>query len=645
MARKPSKGRKFAKKPTRMRRRLLALGKWTATFGVWLGIIGILLVGWYATDLPDVDAALDPTRKPTVRVVAADGTELATHGELYGLPVKLSELPAALPRAVLATEDRRFYSHFGLDLIGLARAVWTNLRAGRIRQGGSTLTQQVAKNLFLTPERTIKRKVQELLLALWLERKFSKDQILTVYLNRVYLGAGTYGVDAAARKYFGRSAPRLDLWQSAMLAGLLKAPSRYNPKANRKAAAKRTRQVLANMVAAGYLTADQARRAKAGDSGRVARAGSRPGRRASHFVDWVLEQVGDYVGAGDRDLVVVTTLDADLQAAAERQLREALRTAGAKARIGDGAILVMDAAGAVRAMVGGRDHGRSQFNRATQARRQPGSAFKPVVYLAAIEEGLTPESIIEDAPIRIGKWRPKNFDGRYRGAVTVADALARSLNTPAVRVARNTGAARVQAMARRLGLGDDIPGDLGIALGTHETTLLALTAAYGVLASGGQSVLPHGITEIRDGTGRVLYRRQGGGAGPIVDALHVAQLNGMLAGVVEHGTGRRARLVRPAAGKTGTSQNYRDAWFMGFTSDLVAGVWLGNDNGRPMKGVTGGGLPATLWRQVMQTAHQGRPIRPLSGLDSAAAPTSAGGFLTRLVSVLKEDADDQGPEH
>ena len=598
------------------------LFKWAATAGVWSVIAVTGICAWYATDLPDIDDALNATRRPTVTLLAADGTLLATRGDLYGVPLRVGALPKALPQAVLATEDRRFYDHFGLDLIGIARAAYRNAKAGRIVQGGSTITQQAAKNLFLTPERSLKRKVQELLLALWIEHKFSKDEILTIYLNRVYLGAGTYGVDAAARKYFSKPAKQVNTYEAALIAGLLKAPSRYNPRANPKLAHKRTTQVLMNMVAAGYLSAAQAKAAARGKS----RQRTGTSARGQYFIDWVLDQVADYLTPGDRDITVRTTLNPALQRAAELRLVRALNTHGKKAGARQGAIVALATDGAVQALVGGRNHGVSPFNRATQALRQPGSAFKPIVFLAALEAGLDAGDMVEDAPIKIGDWAPRNFNGKHLGRITLAKALAGSINTAAVRVAQKARLPRVAKVAGRLGIPGDIQATPSLALGTHDVRLIDLTAAYVPFANGGMAAWPFGIAKISDGDGSVLYERTGSGPGRVIEARHAAAMNRMLAGVISNGTGRAARLKRPAAGKTGTSQNHRDAWFIGYTADLVTGVWIGNDNAQPMKGVTGGGLPARIWKQFMTDAHRGRGARGLPGVDGTSI--SSGGRKT-----------------
>ena len=591
--------------------------KWSTVGAVWAVIVFSLAAAWYATDLPDVDKAFNATRRPIITVLAADGATLVRTGDLYGRLSQLEDLPQALPQAVMATEDRRFYSHFGVDIIGLSRAMIANVRAGRIVQGGSTITQQVAKNLFLTPERTIKRKIQELMLALWLEQKFSKDQILTIYLNRVYLGAGTYGVDAASQKYFGRPAGQLSVYQAAMLAGLLKAPSRYNPIAHPARAKARTAQVLKNMVAAGYLTKADAGRANV-RTGRTTKEAASRGNR--YFIDWVLEQVSDYINPGDRDLIVRTTLSPDVQRLAEAGGEKALAKGGAKAGIGQAALVAMTPDGAVRAMVGGRSYAKSQFNRVTQARRQPGSAFKPFVYLAGLESGLAPGDILFDESVAIGDWRPSNFDRRYQGPVTVLAALARSINTVAVKIAEKAGRVRVIETARRLGLSGKFKATPSLALGVGEVTLLGLTAAYGPFANGGAGVWAYGIKEIRDAAGTLLYQRGGSGPGRVVSARDVISMNNMLSAAVAEGTGRNARIGRPQAGKTGTSQNFRDAWFVGYTAELVTGVWMGNDNGAAMKNVTGGGAPAKLWRDFMAAAHSGLAARPLPGLNFAPVP-------------------------
>ena len=617
----------------------LFLMKWAATVGVW-GFIAVLLVsGWFFLTLPDIDEALESTRPPTTTILSADGDVLAAQGDLYGVPVQLADVPDALPKAIMATEDRRFYNHFGLDVIGLFRAAWRNAWAGRIVQGGSTITQQVAKNLFLTPERSIKRKVQEAMLSMWLEYRFSKDQILTIYLNRVYLGAGTYGVDAAARKYFGKSVTQISTYQSALIAGLLKAPSRYNPHASKERSRARTAQVLKNMVAAGYLTEAQAASA-ANRQGRTLQSASK--RVGRHFADWVLAQVPSYVSSGDHDLTVITTLDARLQRQAETMLRTAISANRKKLKVTEGAALVMDPQGAVLAMVGGANYSASQFNRTTQALRQPGSTFKPFVYLAGMDAGLSPNSRLSDAPVDVAGWKPQNYKRTFAGDVSLTDAMVNSINTVAVRVAETAGVKRVINTIKRYGITSDMQPDLGLALGASEVTMIELTAAYASFANGGFGVWPYAIREIRDGQGRTLYKRQGSGPGRIETADRIAKINGMLSQVIERGTGKNARINRPAAGKTGTTQNYRDAWFIGYTPDRVASVWVGNDDGSAMNHVTGGGLPARMWRDLMTAAHGGIAERPLalstnSKPQAASKPKKDDGFWKKLTNIFGDD--------
>ncbi|MBI1777650.1 MAG: PBP1A family penicillin-binding protein [Proteobacteria bacterium] len=598
------------RQPSRSLRRLFgALLKWGSVGAIWVVILLGLVIGYEALQLPDTSGLEQSTRKPAIRLAAADGATFASFGEYYGKPIAVAELPKALPDAVIATEDRRFWRHYGVDPLGLARALWVNLAHRGIRQGGSTITQQLAKNLFLTPERSLARKIQELLLAFSLERRFTKDEILTVYLNRVYLGAGAFGVSAAAERYFGKEANELNLYESALIAGLLKAPSRYSPAASPERSRERTRQVLANMVVAGYITQAAAAAAEHLPVGRgnftMAGAGSR------YFADWILDQVGDYVGAPTSDLTVITTIDPVLQRIAEAAVEAALAKSGSQRNVGEAALVALGPDGAVKAMVGGRDYRESQFNRATQALRQPGSAFKPFVYLAGLEAGITAEQIFQDSPFSIGGWSPANFDRRFRGPISVSEAFAQSINTVAVAVSERVGRRRVIEAARRLGITAALEDAPSLALGTSEVTLIELTQAYGAFATGGEGVWAHGIEEIRDAAGQVLYRRSGGGPGRVIEPGPAAEMTRLMTGVIDRGTGRSAKLDRPAAGKTGTSQSFRDALFVGFTADLIAGVWLGNDDGQAMKAVTGGNLPAELWSAFMREADRGRPIKPL----------------------------------
>ncbi|HXC30448.1 MAG TPA: PBP1A family penicillin-binding protein [Stellaceae bacterium] len=594
---------------------------------LWTGLIGGGVIGYFALTLPDTNQLSVAERRPSVTILADDGSIIATFGDLFGQPLTLKEMSPWLPKAVVATEDRRFYSHFGIDPIGLIRAAYTNLRSGHVVQGGSTITQQLAKTVFLTPERSMSRKIREALLALWLEHRFTKDQILEIYLNRVYLGAGTYGVDAAAHRYFGKSAAKLNLYESAVIAGLLKAPTRFNPTRDRDAAATRTAQVLGLMVETGAIDQQQSDAAeKAGvELKRVAL--TQPGIR--YFADWIADQVRDFAGTTDRDLTVRTTLDPRMQSLAENAVNDALTRDGLKDAVSQGALVAMTPDGAVRAMVGGRDYNESQFNRATQAERQPGSSFKPFVYLAGIEAGLRPDDHFTDAPIQIGNWRPHNYTNRYLGDVTVSEAIAESINTVAAQVAQRAGIANVIAVANRLGITSDLTKDASIALGTSDVNLLELVSAYAPFANGGTGVMAYGIKEITDTSGKLIYRRTGSGPGQVVPPDEVGIMNQLLTGVIAHGTGKAAALPRPAAGKTGTTQDYKDAWFIGYTTDLVAGVWFGNDDNTPMNKVTGGTLPAPVWKSFMLAATQTMPSRPLPSAPFQAvsdAPTLNGLF-------------------
>ena len=595
---------------------------------VWATIVSLVGLAWFAYDLPDPDRFnAAATRRPTITVLAADGSEIGRRGNFYGNFIGLKDVPATLLWAVLATEDRRFYSHRGIDPRGLARAALVNLRAWGIRQGGSTITQQLAKNLFLTQDRTIRRKIQEVLLAIWLERRFSKDEIFALYLNRAYLGSGSYGVDAAAQRYFDKPARDLSLFESAVIAGLLKAPSRDNPIANSKRADQRARQVLRAMVTAGWIGEDDA--AKAAEAGRSTLLGkSKTANRRSrtavavgsgYFTDWVLQQIESFVGAPDRDLVIQTTLRPRLQRIAETAVDQAIRGANSR-HVEQGALVALAPDGAVTAMVGGRNYRVSQYNRAAQAERQPGSVFKLFVYIAALEAGLRPSSELTDEPITVEGWTPRNAGDVYSGAITFREAAAKSINSVAVGLSERVGRDEVVQTARRLGITAVLAPEPSLALGVNEVSLLELTGSYATVANGGFGIWPHGIQVISDRDGTILYRRHGDGPGRVIAARHIESLNDLLSAVVLWGTGKSARLKRPAAGKTGTSQDYRDAWFVGYTPDLIAGVWFGNDNARSMDGVTGGSLAAPVWRQFMTGALAGVPH---SSLPGATAPGKA----------------------
>ncbi len=607
-SRRPRSRPRRTRQPRKWGRRLprgfwRGLAKWGTVAIIWTGFLGACFVAWLAFDLPDVDRLGEIEKRPSVTLLDRNGDIFATYGDLYGEAVTLDELPAYLPEAVLAMEDRRFYEHEGVDPKGLLRAIYTNIVEWDLVQGGSTVTQQLAKNVFLTHERTIRRKGQELLLALWLERHFSKDEILALYLNRIYFGAGTYGVEAAAQRYFGKSAREVSAYEAAMLAGMIRAPSRYNPLSNRALAEDRARVVLDAMVRAGYMSDGEAAAVAEGTIGGAPTDVARPS--GQYFADWVMDQLPDYVGLTDTDLVVETTLDPALQALAEEKLATLVAEEGAAGGVSQGALISMTPDGAVRALVGGTRYSESQFNRATQALRQPGSAFKPIVYLAAFEAGFTPDTIMFDGPISIDGWQPANYDGKYYGDVTLREALARSLNSVAAQLVGRVGAAQVIEVARRLGIASAMTATPSIALGTSEVTLLELTGAYATFVNYGHVVLPRGIERVSDAEGTAIYERGGEGAGAVVAPRQVAQMQDVLAAVVGWGTGRAADIGRPEGGKTGTANDYRDAWFVGFTAELVTGVWVGNDDNTPMTEVTGGRLPARLWASFMAPAVAG----------------------------------------
>ncbi|MFS8036513.1 transglycosylase domain-containing protein [Xanthobacter sp. AM11] len=609
----PRRGRAVPPPRAGRRRRplLFALVKWGFILGIWamLAIAGI--VAYEASKLPPMQTLMIPKRPPTVTVQGADGKTLATRGDMGGVAVPIRDLPAYLPRAFVAIEDQRFYGHFGLDPEGLARALVTNVTSRRLRQGGSTLTQQLAKNLFLTQDRTASRKIQELVLALWLEHKFTKDQILDLYLNRVYFGAGAYGVEAAAQRYFGKSARQVTLAEAAMLAGLVNSPSRLAPTRNLKGAQARAALVVAAMRQQGMISPEMAATALSRPA-QLARAGMPDS--SGYVADWVMEQLDSYVGDLNGDVVVRTTIEPALQQAAERALEDQLAKSGAKYGVGQGAMVALDTDGAVKALVGGRNYADSQYNRAVTARRQPGSAFKPFIYLTAVEHGLTPDSVREDAPVQLKGWRPENSTHDYRGPVTLTTALALSLNTVSVRLALEFGPKAVVATAHRLGIASPLDPNPSIALGTSEVSVLELAAAYAPFANGGIGVMPHVIDTVKAADGKVLYQRAVSGPGRVVAPEYVAMMNRMMTETLATGTARRADLPGwEAAGKTGTSQDYRDAWFVGYTARMVTAVWLGNDDSSPTKKASGANLPVEIWSRFMKTAHQGVPVAELPG--------------------------------
>jgi len=611
-------------------RRLGRVAYWSLVLALW-GVIGSIgVVFWVGAHLPPIQSLEIPKRPPSIRIVDIHRQVLVVRGDMGGVPLTLNELPPYVPKAFIAIEDRRFYSHPGIDPFGVLRALVANVLHRGVSQGGSTLTQQLAKNLFLTQERTLKRKAQEAALAVWLERKFSKTQILELYLNRVYFGSGAWGIEQAAQRYFGKSARQLSLAEAAMLAGLVRSPSRLAPTHNYAGAVKRAQVVLAAMVDAGFETAAATRVAQA-QRPRVA-ATAKTGS-VNYVADWILDALNDLIGTVDDDIVVETTIDPALQASAEKALADELAQKGDKSNVAQGALVSMTPDGAVRALVGGRNYAESQFNRAIAARRQPGSAFKPFVYLTALERGLTPDSIREDRPIRIKNWRPENYSREYYGPVTLTKALALSLNTVSVRLTQEFGPTAVVRTAHRLGIASRLEPNASIALGTSEVSVLELTAAYAPFANGGLAIIPYVVERVTGPKGKVLYARHQQNLGRIIEQRYVAMMNTMLQETLRIGTGHNAVIPGwPAGGKTGTSQDFRDAWFVGYTSQLVTGVWLGNDDGSPMKKVTGGGLPAEIWTRFMRPAHQSVPVAALPGKPAAPSDGLDLWFIDRLFS-------------
>jgi penicillin-binding protein 1A len=624
----PSRGSSKRKSKTRARGVISRMFYWGAVLGLWAGIAVIGVVIWVGAHLPAIQSLEIPKRPPTIQIVGLDGSVLATRGEMAGSNVSLKDLPPYLPKAFIAIEDRRFYSHYGVDPLGIARAAVANVMHRGVSQGGSTLTQQLAKNLFLTQERTMQRKLQEVELALWLERKHSKAEILELYLNRVYFGSGAYGVEAAAQKYFGKPAKNVTVAEAAMLAGLVKSPSRLAPNRNPEGAEKRAQTVLAAMADAKFITEAQAQASIGHPSYNVKAIGA---GTVNYVADWIGEVLDDLVGQVDQSIVVETSIDPKLQSIAEASIIDELAAKSVKFNVSQGALVAMTPDGAVRAMVGGRNYAESQYNRAVTAKRQPGSAFKPFVYLTAIEAGLTPETIRQDAPLDVKGWKPENYSHEYFGAVTLTQALAMSLNTVAVRLGLEVGAKNVVRTAHRLGIASKLDANASIALGTSEVSLTELVGAYAPFANGGQGVSPHVVNRIRTVEGnKVLYARPADQLGQVIDPRNVAMMNTMMQETLLSGTARKAEIPGwSAAGKTGTSQDFRDAWFIGYTANLVTGVWLGNDDNSPTKKATGGGLPVEVWTRFMKTAHQGVPVAALPGAPS-------GGLFSNLTQVTSQ---------
>jgi penicillin-binding protein 1A len=561
------------------------------------------------------------------------GNEIGKRGILHKDGVPLDAMPDHVIKAVLATEDRRFFDHLGIDFFGLSRALTENVRANYVVQGGSTITQQLAKNLFLTNERTLQRKIKEAFLSVWLEANMTKREIFQLYLDRAYMGGGTFGIVAASEFYFEKDVQSLSLAEAAMLAGLFKAPTKYAPHINLPAARARANEVLSNMVQAGFMTEGQVLDARRHPANIVDRGKS---TSPDFFLDWAFENVRDTAASmPQKSFVVRSTIDMDLQSAAEEAAEFHLRQFGEEYHVSQAAIVLLDVDGSVRALVGGRDYGASQFNRATKALRQAGSSFKSYIYAAAMENGYTPESVVSDGPVSWGNWSPKNYSRSYSGKVNLTSALARSLNTVAVRLAKEIGTTKIAALAKAMGVESEISLHKTMSLGTSGMTVLDQATGYLAFATGGFSGSRHGFSQISSNSGEVLWDISKDGKKPfrVLSEKAVAGMNTMLTTVTEAGTGKRAQLpgIR-VGGKTGTTQSYRDAWFVGFSGNYIAAVWFGNDDFSPTKELTGGLLPAMTWQRLMAYAHQNIDIKPIPGLTNP--------FIDKP-EVAKPDNSDQ----
>jgi penicillin-binding protein 1A len=601
-----------------------------------------------APPLPSREALFAVNRAPGIRFEDRNGQVIATRGPRYGQRITLGAVPNYVPLAFLAAEDKRFYKHGAIDPYGIVRAAWINHRAGHTVQGASTLSQQLAKGMFLTPDRITKRKVQEMYLAWKLERVLTKDEVLELYLNRVYFGAGTYGVDGASQTYFNKPASQLTLSESALLASLLKAPSRLALTRDMSPALARSRLILANMRKEGWITAEQESRAL-DDTPKLSPLAVADEGDYGWVLDYATGEAVRIAGQNAPDLVVRLTIDPRLQHVGVQTVRQAIAVGGESAGARQAALLSLSADGAVRAMVGGTDYVESPFNRAVQARRQPGSTFKPFVYAAALEKGVMPTDIRVDGPVQFGDWKPENYAGGYRGPMTVQDALVNSINTIAVKLAQEAGGPAIGDLARRFGI-TTLPSnpDLSVALGAYEVNLLQLTSGFQVFQQGGVRVQPYVIESISTQGGEPIFSHTvPASPASVYDISKASMMVKMMKKVVEVGTARRAAFGWPAAGKTGTSQNWRDAWFVGFTPDYVTGVWVGNDDDRPMNRVVGGDIPASIWRRFMLAAHEGLAVRDFPWLlpdpEPLSTPDPRNGFYETLGAEFARSASELEP--
>lgn len=573
--------------------------KWGLLLTIWLLIGAMIMIFYYFRDLPNLSDLETQDGKQVIQVDYSNKERITNFGEIYSSKVNFYELPSHLVDAVVATEDRRFFNHHGVDVFGIIRAFIVNHKAGHIVQGGSTITQQLAKLLFLKPERTFKRKMQEMLLAVQLERSFTKDQIMTLYLNRAYFGSGNYGVGNAAKFYFGKKISEINLNEAALLAGLLKAPSKLSPKNNQELAESRTNVVLNNMIDAGFLSKKNLKEVKEkvnyADKNRSSKL---------YFADFIHEQFSEFLPGkflDEKRLAITTTLDEKLQDNLDRVLNEFTEKNSKKLGKSQVAVIVMAKDGAVLGMSGGVDYQKSQFNRAVYSKRQSGSAFKTIIYLSAFERGFKPDDVFEDRKINVGAWLPENYDNQYLGEVTLKQAFAKSLNSVAVQLSQKIDRGEIIKMAQRLGISSKIDkDDPTIALGTTGLTLFELTTAYATIANDGEAIIPYYINKISDSEGNALYERESSGLGVVISDDAQKYIKEVLREVVVSGTGKLANIDNDVYGKTGTSQNFRDAWFVGFNDKYVVGVWIGNDDNSPTNKITGGSLPASLFAEILE---------------------------------------------
>ncbi len=632
---------KSGSRPRTPRTPLQAFVYWGAVLGVWALIFLVAFFAVFAVGLPDTSKLNDVKRQPSISYLDRSGAVVAVRGSQYAPPADLDKLPKYVPAAFVAIEDRWYYWHFGFNPWGIVRSqIYNSTHHGGPLRGGSTITQQLARNLFLTPNQNYRRKAQELILAVWLEAKYSKKEILALYLNRVNFGAGAYGIEAASQRYFNKSASQLTVGEAALLAGMMKGPSRYNPVASPERAAARATVVLNEMVRIHAITPqqrDEAIRTPVKVSATLA------SQRAQYFTDWIDDKVRSLVGEPTEDLVVETTLDLPIQAAAESALARGVAAAKGQG-VQQGAIVAMDGEGRIRAYVGGVRYADSQFDRATMAQRQAGSAFKPFVYLTAMEQGRTPATPVVDEPLTIGNWQPRNYTGKYLGPMTLQTALAQSINTVAARLANEVGTANVAATAKRLGISSPIQLDPSMALGAVEVSPLDMAQAYSAFSNGGFQTRAYGIERIRTASGKVLYDHSVEKAErpAVIGSPALQYMNQMMREVVLSGTGTRARVgAYDIAGKTGTTSDYRDAWFGGYTGGFVAAVWLGRDDNTPMKKVAGGGAPAGVWHDFMSAALPRLAVQPIPG-GTVEPPPSDGTQTDAIGDILNPDPEGVG---